>query len=154
MAERLVIWQRGYSFEKIWQRRWSFGREGSHLKKYGREGGHLENTAERVNRVNDALNENRLVEKMVKQVIGGGEKISEEGRTVLSSYMSSVRGLNNLLGETLEDPIIINGRETKDLRDKATRVPKADNCQKVDSDSSETVHISVQNVKNHLLMNT
>ena len=91
-----------------------------------------------VNCVNDTLNENRVVEKMVKQVIGGGEKISEEGQTILSSYMSSVRGLNNLLGETSEDPIIINGRETKDLIDKATRVPKADNCQKVDSDSSET----------------
>ena len=36
-----------------------------------------------VNRANEVLNQNKEVEKMVKQVIGSGENISQEGRTVL-----------------------------------------------------------------------
>lgn len=88
-----------------------------------------------VNHANEVLNQNKEVEKMVKQVIGSGENISQEGRTVLASYMSSVRELNHLLGEKLEDTVIINGKETRELRDTDNRMKRISCSQESDSDS-------------------
>ena len=88
-----------------------------------------------VNHANEVLNQNKEVEKMVKQVIGSGENISQEGRTVLASYMSSVRELNHLFGEKLEDTVIINGKETRELRDTDNRMKRMSCSQESDSDS-------------------
>ena len=77
-----------------------------------------------VQHVNSAIKENKEIEKMVKQVISNGKPVSQEGRQVLKSYFSSVRGLNNLLGEKLEEPVIINGKKTKEIRDKGSKIKK------------------------------
>lgn len=87
-----------------------------------------ENMTERrkaeVHRVNKKLMENKEVEKMVKQVVGSGPNVTEEQKTVLKAYMSSVHGLNNMFGEKLEEPININGNLTKEIRDKDTKISK------------------------------
>ena len=74
-----------------------------------------------VQHVNSAIKENKEIEKMVKQVISNGKPVSQEGRQVLKSYFSSVHGLNNLLGEKLEEPVIINGKKAKKLETKEVR---------------------------------
>ena len=74
--------------------------------------------------VNSAIKENKEVELMVKQAISKGKPVSQEGRQVLKSYFSSVCGLDNLLGEKLEEPVIINGKETKEIRDKESKIKK------------------------------
>ena len=38
--------------------------------------------------------------------------------------MSSVHGIHDLLGEKLDEPIVINGKETRQIRDNATRFSK------------------------------
>ena len=74
--------------------------------------------------VNSAIKENKEVEKMVKQVISNGKTMSLESRQVLKSYFLSVPGFNNLLHEKLEEPVIINGKETKEIRDKESKIKK------------------------------
>ena len=71
----------------------------------------------KVNRVNNALEANKEAEKMVKQVIGNEENVSTQGKAVLKTYMCEVHGLYNLFGEKLEEPININGKQTKEIRD-------------------------------------
>ena len=72
----------------------------------------------KVNRVNNALETNKEAEKMVKQVIENGENVSTQGKAVLKTYMCEVCGLYNLSGKKLEEPININGKQTKEIRDK------------------------------------
>ena len=80
---------------------------------------------DKLNTVNEAFEENQKVEKMVNQVIGSNnENVSEEGRGVFREYMHSVRGLHNLFGETHEEPVIHNNKQTKDIRDKTTKISK------------------------------
>ena len=84
----------------------------------------IEQKKAKVKHVNSAIKENKEVEKMVKQVISNGKPVYQEGWQVLKSYFSSVCSLNNLLGEKLEEPVIINGKETKEIRDKESKIKK------------------------------
>ena len=75
-------------------------------------------------RVNTAITEHKKVEKMVKSVISSESNVSKEGKAVITSFMSSVRGIHNLLGEKLDEPIMINGKQTRQIRDNETRFSK------------------------------
>ena len=71
--------------------------------------------------VNTAITEHKKVEKMVKSVISSESNVSKEGKVVITSFLSSVCGIRNLLGEKLDEPIVINGKETRQIRDNETR---------------------------------
>ena len=74
-----------------------------------------------VRRVNDAIESNKEAEKMVRQVIGKGEKISNEGKHVLEGYFENTRGLNNMLQEKLSEPVVMANKLTKVIRDKKVK---------------------------------
>ena len=82
--------------------------------------------------VNKAIEDNKELEKMVKQVISSNANVSKEGKEVLSKYFSSVHHLNQLFAEKLEEPVVHNNKTTKDIRDKKNRISKkkyvCDNC--------------------------
>ena len=83
--------------------------------------------------VNTAITEHKKVEKMVKSVISSESNVSKEGKAVITSFMSSVHGIDNLLGKKLDEPIVINGKETRQIRDNAARFRKhasKDQCNK------------------------
>ena len=105
-----------------------------------------------VQHVNSAIKENKEIEKMVKQVISNGKPVSQEGRQVLKSYFSSVCGLNNLLGEKLEEPVIINGKETKEIRDKESKVKtKAHGKEKYSCQPCSKCFSNTSDLSDHIL---
>ena len=74
--------------------------------------------------VNTAITEHKKAEKMVKSMISSESNVSKEGKAVITSFMSSVCGIHKLLGEKLDEPIVINGKETRQIRDNETRFSK------------------------------
>ena len=77
----------------------------------------------KVNTVNEALEKNKEIEKMVKQVLSSSNA-SEEQKLVFSKYFQSCLGLNQLLGEKYEEPVTHNNKQTKDIRDKTSKINK------------------------------
>ena len=77
----------------------------------------------KVNTVNEALEKNKEIEKMVKQVLSSSNA-SKEQKLVFSKYFQSCLGLNHLLGEKYEQPVTHNNKQTKDIRDRTSKINK------------------------------
>ena len=73
-------------------------------------------------KVSQSIDENIEVEKMVRQV--ACPQMSAEGKLVMGKYFTSFRSIHDLFCETLFQPIIVNGRLTKSIRNPVVKLKR------------------------------